>query len=96
MDIENLKDITCFGKLENYLINDPKTSALIEVTDERLDLVEVAECFVDGSPLSLFNVRSWQETGAIKFNTVKPRYLAVEVIQIVPFFIFKSLNKRYE
>lgn len=96
MDIASLKDVTSFGKLENYLFSDPNTKALIEVRDERLDLVEVAECFVDDSPQSIFNVRTWQKTGAIKFNPDKPRSLAVEVIQIVPFFIFKSLNKRYE
>lgn len=98
MDLQNMVDVTHFGRLCDYLQddNDPSTTALIEVFDERLDLVEVAERFVDDSKESTFQVTTWRKTGAIRVNPSIPRNMAVECIKLVPFFIFKNLKRKYE
>lgn len=95
-----MKDVTSFGKLVKYLENDPSTSSLIIVKDERLDLVEVAECFVSNDGAT--NVKLWLRSEQIErvFSSRQSmplnRFDAVEVIRVIPFFILKSLNRRYE
>lgn len=104
MDLASIKDVTSYGKLVDYLNNDPSTSGLIVIKDESLDIVDVAECFVGSDHVNMVNM--WAKSGQIihlgKKNKgilkseVMPFKMAVEVIRVVPFFILKSLKKYYE
>lgn len=93
MDLQSMIDVTSFGRLAKYRDHDPGINQLIEVVDDRLTLVEVAESFVSGNN---FQVKAWIKTGAIKPGTFLNKSMAVECIRLVPFYLFKKLKKRYE
>lgn len=93
MDLQSMIDVTSFGKVCRLLDHNSGISQIIQVMDDRLTLLDVAEAFVQGDN---FQVKTWVKSGAIKAGTYLYHSTTVECIRLIPFCLFKSLNKTYE